>query len=495
MDKKKIITTLCIMICMMTLGYAAFSRQININGTAEITSTWDIMFTSYTKEVVGGATEKKTPVLNGTYASFDVDLVSPGDKIVYKVTLANKGTINAIISEVNSSQTGSDGVYINVSGIEKGDKLGKDEEKIVTVEIGYNEHVTEQPAITDNAIEFRIVCVQDLGADIPSGDTPVSTTKLASKILEDNNYKSDSQISFSKNSDQDGTKGVYYTSANTENNKTTYYFRGDVNNNYVYFANYYWKIVRINEDGSIRLIYQGSDISSSDTIGYITYNGGDTYDNAYMGYMYGATNSNLYQPTHDNLKDSNIKIVVDDWYEANLINYSKYLADAGFCNDRSVAPSGGIWSSSDTALGYGKQRTYFGAYNRIKNNNKPQFACPNAENDLFTTETSNKGNQALTYPIGLLSIDEAIYAGSAVETITINNYLPNIGAGFWTMTPWYLGSHNYIGAICAGSIRMWEWGDYGVVPVINLKSNTEILEEGAGTVGNPYVVVLKDNVS
>ena len=74
---------------------------------------------------------------------------------------------------------------------------------------------------------------------------------------------------------------------------TSYYFRGDVTNNYVKFANYFWRIIRINGDGTIRMIYDGTSAhrNGEDSIDrhasvYSTYNDYEI-DNAYVGYMYG----------------------------------------------------------------------------------------------------------------------------------------------------------------------------------------------------------------
>lgn len=73
---------------------------------------------------------------------------------------------------------------------------------------------------------------------------------------------------------------------------TSYYFRGNVTNNYVKFGGFYWRILRINGDGTIRLVYDGTSAhnnneSSSDRIiGNSKYNS-SANDNAYVGYMYG----------------------------------------------------------------------------------------------------------------------------------------------------------------------------------------------------------------
>ena len=80
----------------------------------------------------------------------------------------------------------------------------------------------------------------------------------------------------------------------------SYYYRGNVTNNYVKFADKYWRIVRINGDGTVRVIYDGTSAhangeSSSDRqIGTSAFNSSYN-DNAYVGYMYG--NSDIVEPS------------------------------------------------------------------------------------------------------------------------------------------------------------------------------------------------------
>lgn len=181
---------------------------------------------------------------------------------------------------------------------------------------------------------------------------------------------------------------------------TTYYWRGDVDDNYFYFAGYYWRIIRINGDGSIRLIYQGigtdstGDNANATTAPWHSL----TNDNAYIGYMYGNANSSTYEDTHVNINNSDIKVSLDEWYNSNLESYSEYLADVGFCGDRSLSSGTGIGSTT----------TYYNASNRLSNNN-PTFKCMN-QNDLYTVD-NELGNGALTYPIGLITADEVVFAG------------------------------------------------------------------------------------
>ena len=136
---------------------------------------------------------------------------------------------------------------------------------------------------------------------------------------------------------------------------TSYYFRGNVENNWVKFAGYYWRILRINGDGSIRMIYAGDasvidaldnkeevlkngyDDGSTDytQIGVSTFNSSRN-DNAYVGYMYGTASSSTYNETHANMNNSKIKTTVDEWYESHIkdTDYEGYISDTLFCNDR-----------------------------------------------------------------------------------------------------------------------------------------------------------------
>ena len=204
--------------------------------------------------------------------------------------------------------------------------------------------------------------------------------------------------------------------------------------------------------------------------------------------MYGTAGSNNYVATHTNTNDSTIKKVLDTWYRKNLMKYSSYLSDAGFCGDRSTAIDVGIWNPYDIATGYGSDRTYYGAYNRLYNNKQPQFSCPQS-NDLYTTSSSNKGNKALDYPIGLITADEVAYAGGLFGRSN-NNYYLYTGSSYWTMSPRYLGGSaayewlvNSSGYLLDNGVNVRR----GARPVINLKSGIEVTG-GDGTIGNEYII-------
>ena len=489
-DKKRIIMILCTLVCIMIVGYAAFSTMLNISGTANIESNWNILFTKIEEiNKTEGITIQEVPTVNGTMATFTVGLKKPGDYIEYQITVENKGTLDAVVENIEAREDTTGALKFEIEGIRIGDKLGKNSSSSFIVRLSYDNSITSQPINTSNSLTVNIDYVQDVGQGITPSDPEVKTYTLIEKILKDNNFQSDNSIDFSKTSEEDGTNGLYYTSTNTEDDKTVYYYRGAVENNYVSFAGFYWRIVRINEDSSVRLIYQGETpdaTGTNATIGTSSFNVQGN-DNAYVGYMYGETGSSTYEETHTNTNDSTIKGVLDTWYIENLLDFALFIEDSGFCNDRSVASEPLVWETNDTALGYGTNLTYYGPYNRVFKNYQPQFACP-LQNDLFTVNNS-KGNKSLDYPIGLITVDEVMYAGATDSTNNQTYYL-NTGDIFWTMSSRWFNSASARGifVLTTGNFAHSNMAYVGSVrPVINLKNNVEITS-GDGTVSNPYVI-------
>lgn len=277
---------------------------------------------------------------------------------------------------------------------------------------------------------------------------------------------------------------------------TSYYFRGAVENNYVKFAGYYWRIIRINGDGTIRMIYDGTSAhangeSSADRqLQDVRFNS-NYNDNAYVGYMYGTPGSSTYEATHANINDSTIKTANDAWYKTNIQDkgYGDYVADAIYCSDRQVVsfPEMGL-----TGNGTGTQATAYGFFGRFSlseegmpTNFTPSLKCAQA-NDRFTVSTS-LGNGDLTYPVGLLTVDEVNMAGAIVD-VNYSYYLYT-GDYYWLFSPFDFGSGGALvwgvwggGGLGAGGVG----GSGGLRPVISLKSNIGF--SGNGTMNNPFEI-------
>ena len=250
----------------------------------------------------------------------------------------------------------------------------------------------------------------------------------------------------------------------------------------------YWRIIRTNADGSIKLLYAGT---SPDTrSGYIGKSKFNTTDNdpLYVGYKYGTTGS--LENNRLNTNDSTIKTYVDNWYKNKLTAYTKYLSkDAVYCNDRNLA-SGETYSTTN---GFD-----YAPYERIRNK-QPTYNCTNMSDAFSVNNTSAK----LDYPVGLMTIDELSYAGGQVETnltapyawyYTNANGESSYGsAPFWALSPggWY-GSGSFVWGVDGSDVPGFL--DYGLVvgsiavrPSVSLLS-CNLISRGDGSPENPYVV-------
>ena len=275
------------------------------------------------------------------------------------------------------------------------------------------------------------------------------------------------------------TTGTIYKSLDEsqyDEDGEVYYFAGAPTDNWVSFAGFYWRIIRINGDGSIRLIYNGTDTTqtgeSTMIDGSQSFN--SSYDRSqYVGYMYRSGHQQ-----HGNTDNSVVKTVLDNWYNNNLKSYEEFISiEAGFCGDREVA-NGYEWSTT------GSTHNYAG-YERLVTNKTPMLKCGNNA-DLYTIGGSSKGNHALTNPIGLITADEVAMAGGVYGNVNNNYYLYN-GEYYWTMTPSKYPDANVFYVWSNGSFSHANVASmYGVRPVINLAHDLEIT--GSGTSSDPFVV-------
>ena len=288
-------------------------------------------------------------------------------------------------------------------------------------------------------------------------------------------------------------EGMY---AAEDDNGTTYYYRGAVNDNWFEFGTnssgqpLYWRIIRINGDGSIRLIYNGTSTATTGNTTMIetdqafntSYN-----NNAYVGYMYESGQ------VHGLVESSDIKKELDEWYIDNLVDEAEYLdGNAGFCGDRTSTTSSS--GAPNNTGGTGTTTTYYGARYRLSINKTPSFKCTyedasGVKQDLYTTNGSSKGNKALSNPIGLISADEVAFAGGVNGSSNSSYYLYN-NANYWTMSPSYyrsgFGANVFI-VSSDGTLNYDRvYSTDGVRPVINLKSAIAIT--GSGTTGDPFKV-------
>ena len=326
----------------------------------------------------------------------------------------------------------------------------------------------------------------------------VSYMKLYDKLLADNptrETRNTYNAVFTNN-----TTGTLFTATEKNVHNTTdttvYYYAGNTTNNWVKFAGYYWRIIRTNADGSIRLLYSG--ISHDTTSGYInstTYAFNTSYNSPkYVGYMYGENDDTLVN-ARTNTNNSTIKTAIDNWYASNMTSYTKYLSTtAVYCNDRNLA-SGSTYSTSSTS-------SYFeyapGA--RVYTNYTPTYDCTEASDAFSGSNTSAK----LTYPIALMTADEIMRAGGKGGTSLTSPYAwyyLNSANGsitgstrWWLLSPlnWY-GGGAYVfyvdGSSDPGFLNNLGYvnGTGGVRPAISLKSCIKY-STGNGSASDPYTI-------
>ncbi len=184
--------------------------------------------------------------------------------------------------------------------------------------------------------------------------------------------------------DTDYTKttqdGLYYLKRNNEEN--TFYFRGTNVNNNITFANKEWKIVRINKDGSIKLVL-------NDSIGTSTYN--------------------------------NIDTTLNTWYNSNIkgTDYEKYVVQDNYCNDTTLS------------------------YKRVTSN-KPKLKCNNTtkksigilsvdevmlSNAIYnsTTKTSYLDSSTNTYTLTPAQTNNDVFSFGGTKQISIVNKTNTLG--------------------------------------------------------------------
>ena len=326
----------------------------------------------------------------------------------------------------------------------------------------------------------------------------------------------------------------------------SYYFRGAVDNNWVKYGKYtkdtyytydgdynyslvsscdgldncfkiaskgddmYWRIIRINGDNSIRMIYAGTYAPDANTKVTLTESGNfdddgnliggqktavgnskfnQNYDSAeYVGYMYEIGKQ------HGTSQSSDIKTYLEDWYanytDLNVSNTK--ITDQIYCNDRTASTSNVAYSTTNytTLTSWNSKGTtyYYGANGRVWNNPvSPDYKCPVAS-DKFTT-TTVKGNGKLSYPVGLISADEITFAGLPAGK-TNNSFYLYTGDYYWAGSPYAFrdGIFAYGFIVNVGGRLS---GDYvassnGVRGVVSLSSESKLL--GSGTYNDVYTV-------
>lgn len=319
----------------------------------------------------------------------------------------------------------------------------------------------------------------------------------------------------------DTTGSIYITKSDSKN---VYYYAGNTKNNWVLFGGYYWKIIRTNEDGGVRLLYFGtSPTTTNASIGSSAFN--STNNNSiYSGYMFGTTGSLANNRTNEN--NSAIKTMIDSWYMTNICGATSVSKDDSTCTKVDVdnvrlhdyISKTAIYCNDRSGGSYSATSMQFASYKRLTPATpKPTYQCGEDGNknlysdannaDKFSVSTTNGGNGDLTYPVALMTADEIVFAG--VPPYATSNspnlwYYQNASGGsstgstaWWTMSPsqntgkqhvWNIGGSSYPSRLYDDQVQY----SRAVRPVISLKG-CAMWKEGNGTSDSPYQIKINSS--
>ena len=496
MNKKSItILVVCLIVSVLSVSFAYYSARIigdgkNVSVNAkELTINFD-----NNNEIASGIIEpgwsstNTFSVENKSKASFTYDIVLKNYKnttktngyLVYKITSTNGYNM----TEFKDMPKDGDNTYDLV--IARGITIepGSSNKQSYTLEIKYLDSTEDQSIDMGSTVTGSLYIVESTTNE----NNPYTKGTLGYQIMEDNsNIKERTDFSTTYT---DVNIGTMYKAQ--EDNTDVYYFAGDARNNWVKFGGYYWRIIRTNSDGSIRLLYHGTSSETENAYigdGEIAFN--ESYnDSMYVGYMYGTSGS--LENNRLNTNDSTIKKTIDTWYKDNLASYTKYLSTtAVYCNDRELG------SGTYSATG---DKFYYVGYTRLGANKNPSYNCTN-EYDAFSV---NNTKAQLTYPIALMTADEISYAGGVwTKNAATWYYLNSKGNAsikngqneWWLLSAasWDTDKSSVVFKVSSSQDRKAKIGAHSVQykshvrPVISLKKDL-LYKTGDGSATNPYEI-------
>ena len=496
MQKKQtilVVASLLVVVLSVTLAY--FTAQIIGKGKDVSVSSTDlkIIFTDSDGAISGSNIEPG-------WSDTKTFTVENNSKSEYKYNIVIQDLVNTFVTNgyLQYKITSTKGGY-NMTEFKDVPKSSAPKDKILAYSVSIPVGVTQSYTIEFKyANDESVDQSDDMGRKLSGKLFITEGTEqltLLSQILKDNptrNTRDTYDSVFTNN-----TTGTLFTA--TEKNvhnitdTTVYYYAGNTTNNWVKFAGYYWRIIRTNADGSVRMLYSGT--ATDTTSGYLSTGTSkfNTPSNSpkYVGYMYGEKDDTLVN-ARTNTNNSTIKTAIDNWYASNMTSYTKYLSTtAVYCNDR-TEQTVGTYNTGSTNFNYAP-------YARATTSHVPTYDCTEASDAFSVDNTSAK----LTYPIALMTADEIMRAGGKGNTSLTSPYAwyyLNSANGsitgstvWWLLSPscwlsgnayvFFVNDSHFPGALNGGGVGNAD----AVRPVVSLKSCT-LYSTGNGTSETPYEI-------
>ena len=476
-----LVGSLCIAIFLMLgIGYAVLSQQLDINGTAQITSNWEILFTSAEEKEMTNATTKRKEITANTTLTLDVQLDQPGASATYDVVVENQGDLDAVLANIEGVDENNNqepkSIKVKLGNIRIGDALLASESKTFQVQVYWDSSVDFSE--TDMQKEIEITLTYEQSDDgVPVGPIPSEKIEMGGQNVElvtsgDGLYEDQYEIG-------------------------RYIYRGSNPDNYIQFNNELWRIVAKETDGTYKIVRdellpqnEGYTFMAYDEA-YHRLTGNNTYcTNPGFGCGVFAAVSGTFQTPDGKYsgtvtKDSSIKEYLNNTYYPTLNGTAKTQVQSHAFNIGSVQfldVSGN--DSIEKNIAGEKMYQWTGNIGLVNVSDllraSTNIACTSATDENNATMEDTPGETCGSY---LTYFD------------TINDEIG--GIGYWTMNAFSAESDDYSYYVWTAAFLqgVGEFGGsyayydvvYGARPVLYLKSDIEITG-GDGTKGNPFVI-------
>lgn len=484
-NKKKskiIIIVLLVIVLTATIGYAVLNTLLKNQITATIAPIkWQVYMekSSIYEDTTGNSETNLVSLVNTADSCIEYDETDESictksvaleanvkfDKVEKYVTVkfyaTNAGDMPAIIAEDGIEVEGL-GEFVTYSlkysgtdsaqDVKPGDYFAPGKSKPMYLKLKYfvSDNVTDEDLLLEDTtfnIKIKIKFIRGSKDDFVNNSS--SNAVITKSPIGSSNEIQDYTLPIGSTDDSK----LYLLESTADDQYPIYFWRGtraNTKNNFI-FADKCWLGIRTTDSGGIKIIYNGEPVD-----GKCTASGG------IIGSGYYNDNTNTAHYKSDGTKNSNAKVEVDAWYEANLLAYKDYLEDTVFCND-------------------------LGSFHSSRRDGKPSLACEAAQS--FTVST-DYGNGQLTYPIGLISADEAMLSGYGSSSAFLY-----IGKNYWTMTQgsgsnkaFFISSYGSLSDTQVNSTDVYYHAGYR--PVVSL--NAGVRTTGTGSQDDPFVVVMNN---
>lgn len=476
-----LVGSLCIDIFLMLgIGYAVLSQQLDINGTAQITSNWKILFTSAEEKEMNNATTTRKEITDLTTLTLDVNLTQPGASATYDVVVENQGDLDAVLSSINGVNENNNkdpkAIKVGVENIKVGDPLLATESKTFQVKVYWDANVDFNETNMSKEIEITLTYEQS-DDGVPVGPIPSDGVDMGGQNVE-------------LVTSGDGLYEDQYEDGR-------YVYRGSEPNNYIQFNNELWRIIAKETDGTYKIIRDEilPQNANYTPMAYDVENHRLTENNTYCtnpqwGCGVFAAVSGTFQTPDGKYsgtvtENSSIKEYLNNTYYPTLNGTAKTQVQSHTFNIGSVQfldVSGN--DSIQKNIAGEKMYQWTGNVGLVNVSDllraSTNIACTSATDEMNAVMQEVPKETCGSYLTTMSPINEEL---GGIGYWTMNAFSAGSGGGSYTV--WYAAFYQGVGVF--GLDFAGNADTYGARPVLYLKSDIEITG-GDGTKGNPFVI-------